>query len=288
MKEGDFAVGEDPDAIRARIANTRTEMDRTLDELGERLDPRNLVDDVIDFFRSEAPSRQEARRALGSAGRRLATTVRSHPIPSLLVGAGLGWLLLEQGAGAAALDEDDRSDGVGEKLAGVADAIGDKTSKTLHSATGAAREVGERARATGERVAGAARRGAAGARESLRHGYDQARQRAVEALDDYPLGAAAGALACGILAGLVIPPTRLEDRVLGEAADAAKRRMRSRGEKIIEKGTQAVASAMAVASEEAERQDLASGDTAEKAKAVAAKALDAAMDAGVGESSPPR
>ena len=37
--------------IRSDIKGTRREMDETLDELGERLHPRHLLDEVIDIFR---------------------------------------------------------------------------------------------------------------------------------------------------------------------------------------------------------------------------------------------
>ncbi len=280
---GDAGDGWDPKAIRSNIADTRADMDRTLDELGERLDPRNLLDDLLDLFRSDSSSGKDTRRVLGSAGRGLATTVRNHPVPSLLVGAGLCWLLVEEkasreGDGSSPLD--DGGQGVGEKLSDAAATIGEKTSATMNKAKDAAHDVTDKARRTGKRVASAARRGAAGAGESLRH----ARQRSIEVLEDYPLGAAAGALAFGILAGLLLPPTRTEDRLLGEAADTAKRRMREGGERVLEKGADAVTAAMDAASEEVERQDLAAGDVAQKAKSIATKAFDAALEAGSEES----
>jgi hypothetical protein len=44
------------EAIRSDIKGTRREMDETLDELGERLHPRHLLDDVIDLFSSAHPA----------------------------------------------------------------------------------------------------------------------------------------------------------------------------------------------------------------------------------------
>jgi len=40
------------DEIRSHIRGTRRDMDQTLDQLGERLHPRHLLDDVLDLFRN--------------------------------------------------------------------------------------------------------------------------------------------------------------------------------------------------------------------------------------------
>lgn len=87
---------DDRDAteIKQDIRRTRGAMDETLDELGERLNPRNLLDDVIDVFRSPS-SRRSAKRAGDAASDfagNLGRQVRDNPIGSTLVGAGLAWL----------------------------------------------------------------------------------------------------------------------------------------------------------------------------------------------------
>ena len=40
------------DEIRSDIRGTRRDLDQTLDQLGERLHPRHLLDDVLDLFRN--------------------------------------------------------------------------------------------------------------------------------------------------------------------------------------------------------------------------------------------
>ncbi|GEM_PF-1189636 len=86
----------DSEQIKRRIDHTRGAMDETLDELSQRLSPRNLVDDLLDIFRS--PKTQESAKRAGDAAssfaQNLGRQVRDNPVPSLLVGAGLTWLAL--------------------------------------------------------------------------------------------------------------------------------------------------------------------------------------------------
>ncbi|KAA1261155.1 hypothetical protein LF1_37000 [Rubripirellula obstinata] len=82
--------------IKQRIDQTRGAMDETLDELGERLNPRNLLDDVLSIFQS--PSSRNTAKQVGDSASDFATNlgrqVRDNPIGASLVGAGLAWLAL--------------------------------------------------------------------------------------------------------------------------------------------------------------------------------------------------
>ena len=87
---------EDSNELRGDIDSTRHRMDDTLDELGDRLHPRRLLDDVMDFFGSSSGRSQasHARDGLADFGENLSRTVRDNPMPTLLVGAGLAWMAL--------------------------------------------------------------------------------------------------------------------------------------------------------------------------------------------------
>ena len=87
MADESSGAHRDPDEIRREIARTRAEMDDTVDELGERLSPGRLVDDVWARF----------RRAGGLSA--IGETVRDHPVPVALMGLGLAWLAIEQASG---------------------------------------------------------------------------------------------------------------------------------------------------------------------------------------------
>jgi hypothetical protein len=89
-----------PEEIRSDINNTRQRMDNTLDALGERLQGRHLLDEIVGFFRRDADSnnrgaqlRQKISHSAGSAAHAVADTVKSNPMPALLIGAGVVWMV---------------------------------------------------------------------------------------------------------------------------------------------------------------------------------------------------
>ncbi len=93
------------DEIRSDIRGTRRNMDQTLDQLGERLHPRHLLDDVLDLFRDTpegSASRNQLSRTSKRLGRTVAAELKEHPLPALLVGAGLLWWVID-----ANTDDDD-------------------------------------------------------------------------------------------------------------------------------------------------------------------------------------
>jgi ElaB/YqjD/DUF883 family membrane-anchored ribosome-binding protein len=106
--------GKSSDQIKADIERTRNEMTEKIDTIQDRLSPDNLklqaqsmVQDILqessdaitDFIKSS--SRQ--------AGQGLVETIKQNPLPSAVVGLGLGWLLMNtvnnQRSGS---DSDDR------------------------------------------------------------------------------------------------------------------------------------------------------------------------------------
>ncbi len=87
---------EDPRSsteIKHDIENVRGEMDETLDRLNEQLSPRALINGVLDWFDSRKRS-STARRAKRASGEAL-NFIRDNPLPVLLTGAGVAWLIAE-------------------------------------------------------------------------------------------------------------------------------------------------------------------------------------------------
>src|SRR5690606_17572664 len=92
--------------IEQDIERTRQEMDETLDEISERLNPRHLLDEVLDMFRSEGTNRgrqyaarqakSAGKKAARVAGKQMARTVKEHPLPSMLIAAGVAWMLYDE------------------------------------------------------------------------------------------------------------------------------------------------------------------------------------------------
>ncbi|MGC1480143.1 MAG: DUF3618 domain-containing protein [Chthoniobacterales bacterium] len=86
--------------IRADIRGKRREMDEKIDQLGDRLHPRHLLDDVIDIFRRRSGSGgggaggADIGQSTRQAGRAVKNQLKENPVPALLVGAGVAWWLL--------------------------------------------------------------------------------------------------------------------------------------------------------------------------------------------------
>ncbi|MBO1073320.1 DUF3618 domain-containing protein [Roseomonas marmotae] len=71
--------------IEADVEQTRARVTQTIDALRDSMSPGQIMDQVVDYAR-------------GSGGaefvRNLGTSVRDNPLPVLLIGAGIGWMLL--------------------------------------------------------------------------------------------------------------------------------------------------------------------------------------------------
>lgn len=91
--------GKSSEEIRADIERTRSDMSEKIDTIQERLSPDNLklqaqgmvqdiieesTDAIVNFMTSSAQQ----------AGRTLVDTIKHNPLPSAVVGLGLGWLLM--------------------------------------------------------------------------------------------------------------------------------------------------------------------------------------------------
>jgi hypothetical protein len=89
------------EAIRSEIDTTRRRMDDTMDALGDRLKGRHLVDEVLGFFRSDrtemngkaAEIREKLSQSVSSAAQAVTETVKANPVPLLLIGAGIAWMI---------------------------------------------------------------------------------------------------------------------------------------------------------------------------------------------------
>jgi ElaB/YqjD/DUF883 family membrane-anchored ribosome-binding protein len=97
----DYEETNDPDVIRAQIEQTRAQMSRTVDVIQERLSPERLTQQAKDKIKEATIGKVEemADRAAYKANRwrhSIVDTMKQNPIPTALVGIGLGWLLMER------------------------------------------------------------------------------------------------------------------------------------------------------------------------------------------------
>jgi hypothetical protein len=183
------ARNRSPADIEDDIERTRSELDRTIDALAQRLSLSELINEAFEWMGS-------AREIADNFGR----GVRNNPIPLALVGAGLGWLMLDgEGRRRPRSSRDgmteevrERAEHYGAEAAGKAagwaeSARGEyESAKARESAEhagemgGAARErMGEWSEAARSTYEEAKRRGA-GAAEGMREGAEQVGERAYE------------------------------------------------------------------------------------------------------------
>lgn len=98
----------DADDIREDIQHRRQRMDRTLDLLSDKVSPRSILADLLDWWDGDSPSddgkRDQLMRGGKRAGRKLLSTLRDNPLPAALIGAGVIWAL------ASSDDDDDDED----------------------------------------------------------------------------------------------------------------------------------------------------------------------------------
>jgi hypothetical protein len=78
--------------IEADVEKTRVRVAETIVALRESMSPGQVMDQVVDYARSSGGA--EFTRNLG-------VQVRDNPLPVMLIGAGIGWLLLSSGNRAA-------------------------------------------------------------------------------------------------------------------------------------------------------------------------------------------
>ncbi|HEX6962828.1 MAG TPA: DUF3618 domain-containing protein [Lacipirellula sp.] len=83
--------------VYQEISRIRDDMDHTLDEIGDYLHPKHLLDYVVDAIRSGSPgSSKETVREYANQG---LSALKRHPGPALLAGGAVLWYLMDQNRG---------------------------------------------------------------------------------------------------------------------------------------------------------------------------------------------
>ncbi len=279
------------DEIREDIRGTRRDMDNTLDQLGDRLNPRHLLEEVVDLFRGPRGAEgSDLARTSKRAGRAIADQVKENPVPALMVGAGLVWWMVSSGetderqapyrstyrdlprtavdpaspsdafpATPSTEDTSDADSGPGmmdrakDGLAASRDRISE-TGQTLRSGAANQWDTATRGMQRGRREAGKQ--------------FNVASERFREARDEHPLALGGIFLAAGICAGLLAPRSAAEDRWMGEASDQLKEEAQTRTKDI---ANQAAGAAL----DKAEEKGLTPDNLAEKAGRIVSDAVDA-------------
>ena len=190
------ARGKDAAAIEHDIANTRAELGAVIDALEQRLAPRHLVEKGMEMVKDTLEGKDGA----------LGATLRAHPVPLALIGAGVGWFLVAGTAGGSFARRAARQ--LGESAGSHAGAAADEAADTEPFEAGEelAGYAYARTKPRLAAAADAAGKAAAGARGAVGR-----------AIDDNPLAFALLGLFAGAAVGLLLPQSRIEERAVGRA-----------------------------------------------------------------------
>lgn len=237
------------DQIEQDINRSRSALNDTIERLGGKLSPGQIVDEVLGV----------AQGQFGQFTANVGKQVRDNPLPLLLIGAGVGMYLMNQNKhhdSTPKISEDDwraehhfrKVEDIRANAARIAGESDDDYSRRLHDEHARALDLkqmaGEAADAFQARVTrtieGLERR-AAWVRDSVAGGiakaghfmHDQAqhmgemagkaKHSAVDMYDQNPLAAGAIGVAIGALLGLLAPLSSLErDKLQGVADEAMK------------------------------------------------------------------
>ncbi|HET6654745.1 MAG TPA: DUF3618 domain-containing protein [Gammaproteobacteria bacterium] len=231
-----------PEALESDAEATRRRMNDTIEALEYKLSPGQLLDESIDYLRHSGS---------GDFVSNLGHSARSNPMPVVLAGISIGWLMLSNpdrqpsSRGARLGAARDRTKGRAQAAAGKAHDAADGARERLHDARERMHQAGDGTRALGGKAADNARQAADGFSRLLH---------------EQPLLVGALGLALGAALGAGMPSTRTEDEMLGEArdevVDKAAEAGREQAEKVQATAQAAAQSATETAKQEAEREGL--------------------------------
>jgi ElaB/YqjD/DUF883 family membrane-anchored ribosome-binding protein len=223
----DTPPAEDPAAIRAEIEETRAEMSDTIDALQEKLSPQRIMDEAKQTVHDATVGKvttmmNTVTEKVGDVGAEVqdqaqyaASYVRENPMPALLIGAGVAWLLL-------------RSRGSGRSTysgySGYSGTTRYPVRRTNAPTSGAAPGWTDKASDAAGRV------------QHTVSAYGRSAETTLERwLRENPLTVGTVALAAGSLVGLSLPRTETEDAWMGDARDTVVERVQETAQSAVER-----------------------------------------------------
>jgi len=283
----DSGLGADrnSDQIRSDIDRTRADMDETFNALESKLTPGQILEEAWGLFKGGS-----------SAGAsKLVAVVREHPLPSAVIGLGAGWLLVESSRRSESRgsrydqDYDGYDYGSGEAwkresqsgLAAAKDKVKEVAGNARETVSNAAGTVGEKAEHLKDQALDLGHQAQDKALKLKRQAKSQVRRARTgfwETMEANPLLVGAATLALGIVAGLAIPSTDVEDEWMGETRDQLVDQAKELGQEALEKGKEVAGTVADKVKTEAEHQGLTPQTLADKVKNVAVEATNTAKE----------
>jgi hypothetical protein len=234
--------------IERELEATRAEMGSTIEALADKLTPGSLMRWAADYF--ETGPKQFADN--------LGNDLRRNPVPALLAGIGIGWLMLagrsrREGIGSPYGDRAregmrsmrEKVSGVGERMRSRKEranlTMAEQQQRYGHSAEGLRERTGETAERLRERASEWTESGRLWAVRASRAG-SEAGDSARRMIDDRPLVVGLVALAAGALIGAAMPRVdsrsekveRTRERLAEQAREKAAEATQGASEKVTE------------------------------------------------------
>lgn len=202
-RDDDRANGtKSPERLEREVDQARASLGRTAGQLSNRLSPGELMDQALGMAREHG----------GEFGRNLSSQVKNNPLPLILTGVGISWMMLSSGNNGGAQSHRGQDMGTGSSNGhSLKDTLGDTAAKSR-----------DKAAAVGDRMHGAAdgvKDRMHDASGNLQESAQDARASLAQFYRDQPLLAGSIGIAIGAALGALVPPTEMEDDMLGEASD---------------------------------------------------------------------
>jgi len=227
--------------IENDIRQARHSMDTIFDELGDRLNPKHAFRQILDYMQNPQ-NRREGRDKIAGMGEKLTDSFQGNPIPFVLMGAGLAWMLWDyQSRGETGARAEGAAESARQTASGPAQQAGEKGEQLRQSMQQASRMA-----------KGKASEFAQGAGE----GYQRGAEAAGQFLRDNPLTIGLAAMFLGSLAAMMIPESKKEREIAGEKAREIKESVKRAGEQVMEKGREVAAESGKAASQKAKQEGL--------------------------------
>jgi hypothetical protein len=121
-----------PGEIQSDLTEIRGEMSETLDQIGAKLEPKQLVGQVMSSFSSEG-----GRRVYES----VLSSIKRNPIPCAMIAGGVGYLVYSEINGRGSTPNAAKIEG-----SASSSSVGSEASKLMDGATTGAREAVSRVR----------------------------------------------------------------------------------------------------------------------------------------------
>lgn len=224
-----------PETLEREIDARRANIGSLVDALESKLSPGQLIDEALAY------SKRNGGEFFGNLG----TTVRANPVPMVLTGVGLLWLMMSQNRPPSAADGASSHGssvlgGLGESVSTMADSLTDtfgnakaRVEETANRMKEKASHLGDKARGysgnvsdmgagVSDKVSAAGQRlnaSAHDAGDALRRQGENLQSSLGYMLKEQPLALAAIGIALGAAIGAALPATTRENQLMGRASD---------------------------------------------------------------------